>query len=70
MQVDAAQTATFVVTTTGQVRAIGANTNGQLGDGTTTARTTPVNIMTGVLRIYNTQLHTCALMTDATVKCR
>jgi alpha-tubulin suppressor-like RCC1 family protein len=70
MQVDAAQTATFVVSITGQVRAIGANTNGQLGDGTTTARTTPVNIMTGVLRIYNTQLHTCALMTDATVKCR
>lgn len=70
MQIDAGTVASFAVSTTWQLRAIWVNTNGQLGDGTLTTRTAPVNILTGVLRVYNTEFHTCAIMNDTSLKCR
>jgi len=54
------------------VRCWGANWDGQLGDGTTTQRTTPVTVsgLTGrVVAIATGGFHTCALMADDGVKC-
>jgi alpha-tubulin suppressor-like RCC1 family protein len=55
----------------GTVRCWGANTQGQLGDGTLTDRTvpTPVLGLTGVVAVSTGRAHTCALRTDATVSC-
>lgn len=50
----------------------GANWNGQLGDGTTTTRTSPVQVSglsSGVKQIAMGAEHTCALTTDGGVKC-
>ncbi len=55
----------------GTVWCWGENSNGQLGDGTTTDRTTPVQVsgITNAVKISATSGISCALLSDATVKC-
>jgi alpha-tubulin suppressor-like RCC1 family protein len=57
--------------TTGGVRCWGGNYDGQLGDGTTTSRTTPpaTDVLDGVQAIAAGGSHTCALMTSGGVQC-
>ncbi len=51
----------------GTVWATGHNYNGRLGDGTTTNRSTPVQVMTGVSAISAGEAHSLFLKTDGTV---
>ena len=63
---------TCTLTTSGGVMCWGENSNGQLGDNTTTQRTTPVNVSGltgGVSAISAGAKHTCALTTGGGVKC-
>ena len=55
----------------GTVNCWGWNPFGQLGDGTTTDRTTPTTVpgLTGVVALATGEVHTCALKTDGTVSC-
>jgi len=60
---------TVVVTPGGSVWTWGANTNGQLGDGTTTAHTTPavISTLSSVTHVASGASHTIALKNDGTV---
>ena len=61
-----------VVTREGGVKCWGANAKGQLGDGTTTARPTPVvvpRLTSGVAAVSARGFHTCALTTSGGVLC-
>ena len=63
---------TCAVTTTGGAKCWGDNSYGQLGDGTTTDRTSPVNVnglASGVKQIVTGYSHSCALLNDETVRC-
>jgi alpha-tubulin suppressor-like RCC1 family protein len=51
----------------GTLWAWGRNNQGQLGDGSTTDRTAPVQILTGVSHVAVGEFHSVALRTDATV---
>ena len=55
----------------GSVQCWGANTSGQLGDGTTTNRPspTPVSGLSDVQQIAAGKNHACALLKDGTVQC-
>ncbi|MEW6402320.1 MAG: RHS repeat-associated core domain-containing protein [Chloroflexota bacterium] len=59
-------------TTTGAVKCWGYNTDGEVGDGTTTQRLTATDVSgltSGVSAITTSNNHTCALMTTNTLKC-
>ena len=56
---------------TGKVKCWGYNNKGQLGDGTTTDRSTPAEVsgITSATSIVLGSDHSCAVLTDGTVKC-
>ena len=55
----------------GTVRCWGSNFDGQLGDGTTTQRVTPVNVIgvANALAVSASTAHSCALLSSGGVKC-
>jgi alpha-tubulin suppressor-like RCC1 family protein len=71
LQVDAEDASTCALIFDGTVRCWGHNSVGQLGDGTTTRRSTPVTVsgVLNALEISVARSHACALVSDGTVKC-
>ncbi len=69
-QIAAGRCHSCVVSTTGRLSCWGCNTEGQLGDGTTTDRAAPVDVLGvgTVLQVVARERHTCARTTD-TVNC-
>lgn len=60
------------VTTSGAVYCWGYNLYGQLGDSTTISRTTPTavtGLSSGVARVFAGAYHSCALLTNNSLKC-
>ena len=63
---------TCALATAGGVRCWGYNEHGQVGDNTTTSRSTPVDVMglaAGVVAIVADGNHTCALTTVGSMRC-
>ena len=76
--ISAGQTFVCAITTTQSVKCWGRNLRGNLGDGTTVDKSTPVEVhtsaadsdpLTGITAISAGSQHTCALTTTNTVKC-
>jgi alpha-tubulin suppressor-like RCC1 family protein len=59
------------IKTDGTVKCWGANSNGQLGNGTYYDSSTPVQVsgISNATEVSAGNSHTCALLTDRTVKC-
>jgi alpha-tubulin suppressor-like RCC1 family protein len=60
------------VTGAGGLKCWGENGNGQLGDGTTTQRSTPVDVVgltSGVVAVAAGNLHSCAITSAGSLKC-
>jgi len=53
----------------GTVRCWGENDAGQLGDGSTTGRPSPVEVLSGVTQVSSGEHFTCALLDDGTLRC-
>ena len=71
-QISTGELFTCAVTTTGAAKCWGYNYYGQLGDGTTTDRLTPVTVTglaSGVATISAGDNHTCAVTTTGAAKC-
>jgi alpha-tubulin suppressor-like RCC1 family protein len=63
---------TCALLTSGGVKCWGKNTFGELGDNSTTQRTTPVNVSgltSGVSAVSTGHYHSCAILTAGDVKC-
>lgn len=58
---------TFVIRQDGTLWAWGLNSSGQLGDGTTTNRLTPVQIMSGVKSVVSSASYTLAIKEDGSL---
>ena len=69
--IDAGTTYNCAVRTDGTLWCWGSNRRGQLGDGTTTNRATPVQVGTGTTwaSVSAGDSHTCATRTDGTLWC-
>lgn len=66
-QIAAGRYHSLFLDSTGRVWSVGANARGQLGDGTTTDRQSPVSVMTGVKAIAAGAYHSLFLKEDGTV---
>ncbi|MEM7129910.1 MAG: hypothetical protein AAF702_26490 [Chloroflexota bacterium] len=72
IQVAAGYLHTCVLTSLGNVKCWGGNIDGQLGDGTTINRPTPVSVsglVDNVVAISAGSDHTCALLNEGSVRC-
>lgn len=70
--IDMGGTYLCVLTLDGGVKCWGDNRQGQLGDGTTTQQSTPIDVEgleSGIVDIATGSLHTCALTSDDKIKC-
>jgi alpha-tubulin suppressor-like RCC1 family protein len=58
---------TMILKIDGSLWATGINNTGQLGDGTTTARSMPVQVMSGIAAVSAGNQHTMILKTDGSL---